>query len=72
MGFLARESVEFLHSTRLLGNMAAHEMQVPSKENLNTAIEVVEHLLVGVYILPQKASDLPKRGTNAEQAEEAS
>jgi hypothetical protein len=46
---------------RIMGNVAAHEVK-PHKENeLNTAFDVVEHLLVGVYLLPAKAAILPEK-----------
>jgi len=35
-------------------------VQANSEEELTTALEVVEHLLQGVYLIPQKASKLKK------------
>ena len=60
-GVLTQEGAEILHSTRLMGNKAAHEVKVHSGDELATAMEVVEHLMIGAYILPKKASELPKR-----------
>jgi len=61
MGILARESAEFLHATRLLGNKATHEVQAHAESDLGIALEIAEHLLMGVYVLPAKAQNLPKR-----------
>jgi hypothetical protein len=61
MGVLTKDGAEILHSLRILGNTAAHEVIPHSDEQLATAMNVVEHLLNGVYILPAVASSLPKR-----------
>ena len=62
-GVLTKEGSEILHSTRLLGNKAAHEMITLSSDTINAAMDVVEHLLIGTYILPKKAEKLPKRNS---------
>ncbi|MGB3868838.1 MAG: DUF4145 domain-containing protein [Flavobacteriales bacterium] len=49
-----------LHNLRTMGNSAAHEVKAHTSKDLATAFEVVEHLLTGIYILPAKASNLPK------------
>jgi len=46
---------------RILGNEAAHEVKPHSEETLNLAMDVVEHMLNDVYILPASTSKLPKR-----------
>lgn len=61
MGVLTQEGAEILHSLRILGNVAAHEVKPHSEETLGIAMEVVEHLLKGAYILPGVAGKLPKR-----------
>ena len=60
-GVVAREGAEILHSLRLMGNQAAHEVTPPSLADLNTAFDVIEHALQGVYILPRLAAKLPRR-----------
>lgn len=64
MGVLTKDGAEILHSLRIMGNKAAHEVKPHSEEDLNTAFDVVEHLLEGVYLLPKKAKKLPKRNQN--------
>jgi len=52
MGILTAEASKILHSIRLLGNVAVHEVNPPSIDVLNTAFEIVELLIKNVYILP--------------------
>jgi hypothetical protein len=54
-GVLNPAGAEVLHHIRTLGNAAAHEVKPHSKRRLVLALEVVEHLLRDVYILPAKA-----------------
>ncbi len=61
IGVLTKEGAEILHGTRLLGNQMAHEAKLIDERILNEAMDVVEHLLTGAYILPKKTKNLPKR-----------
>lgn len=63
LGFLAKASADFLHGLRILGNEAAHDGKRHSNEDLLSALEIVEHLLTTVYIIPVRAKNLPKRKT---------
>ena len=56
---LTPEGARILHKTRFLGNRAAHEIERPNDQTLNAAMEVVEHTLKSVYILPKIAKRLP-------------
>lgn len=60
-GLVSSEGAEILHGLRLMGNKAAHEVTPHSLADLNTAFDVIEHALQGVYILPKLAARLPKR-----------
>lgn len=55
-GVLTQEGADILHKLRVLGNDAAHEVKAHKPEELNLAMDVVEHLLQAVYILPYHAS----------------
>ena len=44
-----------LHKIRTLGNKAAHEVKPHSDRQLGLAMNIVEHLLKDVYILPKQA-----------------
>lgn len=54
-GVLTKEGADILHKLRTLGNDAAHEVKPHSDRHLGLAMDVVEHLLQGVYILPHHA-----------------
>ena len=60
-GVLTQDGAEILHSLRLMGNEAAHEVKPHNESDLNAAFDVIEHLLNGVYVLPRVASKLPRR-----------
>lgn len=60
MSLLTPAGAEILHGIRLLGNDAAHEMKAPKTKQISAAPKVIDHLLLGVYVLPQEASVLPK------------
>lgn len=60
MSLLTPAGARILHGIRLLGNDAAHEMKAPTKKQIAAALKVIDHLLLGVYVLPQEASVLPK------------
>jgi hypothetical protein len=38
-----------------MGNLAAHEVKEHTVEELSVAMDVIEHLLAGVYVMPEKA-----------------
>lgn len=61
MGILTKDGAEILHSTRLLGNKATHEVKPLGEQTLDAAMDVAEYLLKGVYILQKKTEKLPKR-----------
>ena len=52
LGFLTSEGASTLHKIRTLGNKAAHEVIPHTPEQLNLALDVCEHILNGVYLLP--------------------
>jgi predicted nucleic-acid-binding Zn-ribbon protein len=54
---LTPASATILHKIRSLGNAAAHEVKPHSERQLGLAMDVVEHLLKDVYILPKLAED---------------
>ncbi len=52
---LGRAGVEVLHKLRIVGNKFVHEMKRHDTRVLGTAFNGVEHLLLGVYILPEES-----------------
>lgn len=53
-GVLTKARADVLHQVRDLGNNAAHEARPYSADQLSLVLEVVEHLLQEVYVLPVK------------------
>jgi hypothetical protein len=51
-GLVTVEGARCLQTLRVLGNNAAHSVQRHTDQQLIAAIQVVEHLLEGTYILP--------------------
>ena len=52
---LTKDGADILHKLRVLGNKAVHEVKPHSDEQLSLAMDVVEHLIQGVYLLPIQA-----------------
>ena len=51
---LTPTSASILHKIRTLGNDAAHEVKPHSDKQLGLAMDIIEHLLNDVYILPKQ------------------
>jgi hypothetical protein len=51
---LTPASTAILHKIRTLGNAAAHEVKPHSEKQLSLAMDIIEHLLRDVYILPKQ------------------
>lgn len=60
LGVLTKADSLVLHDIRSMGNQAAHEAMPHPDEQLLLAIEVVEHLLKSVYIIPFKLAKFAK------------
>ena len=67
---IARKEAQILHSLRFMGNAAAHETKAHSAEELNIALNIVEHLLNTVYLLERQQERLQKNSRTAPDAEE--
>ena len=57
IGVLTSDGATILHKIRTLGNDAAHEVKPHKFEQLSLAMDVCEHLLQGVYILPDHTKE---------------
>ncbi len=55
-GVLSPDGAKILHKIRTLGNDAAHEVKPHDEDQLGVALDVCDHLLRDVYILPQHAA----------------
>ncbi|PKA72562.1 uncharacterized protein DUF4145 [Pseudomonas baetica] len=59
-GAITKSDVLILHKLRSLGNTAAHEAKPSSTEQLDLAMNVLEHLLLGTYLHPRLADNVFK------------
>jgi Domain of unknown function (DUF4145) len=57
-GVLSKAHAETLNTFRFLGNDAAHKRIAPPLNELEQAIEILEHLLEHIYEVPQKSLQL--------------
>lgn len=60
-GHLTQGAAEILHTHRFMGNEALHEIKRGNKDDLLIAIEIIEHLIVHIYDLPEKAKLLKRK-----------
>jgi hypothetical protein len=60
-GFITNEGANILHGLRFMGNDSAHEVKSHTIEELLIAFDVIEHVLMGVYILPAKTHTFSKK-----------
>jgi hypothetical protein len=60
-GIITKNHVKVLHEFRFLGNEAVHDLQMPSVENLEVAINIMEHTITHVYELSKEAAKIRKR-----------
>jgi hypothetical protein len=60
MNLITPDGAKILHSLRVLGNKAAHQVKPHTAEELGVAFVVIENLLQSVYILPELAKKLPQ------------
>ena len=56
-GFLTQDHAKVLHDCRFLGNKALHELKTPKIEELKIAIEILEHTINNLYVIPYKFED---------------
>ncbi len=60
-GKLTEQNANILHEHRFLGNDAIHELSIPSKEDLELAIEIVENVFDTLYETPSKGQRLKSK-----------
>jgi hypothetical protein len=60
-GKLTKQGSEILHKIRTLGNEAAHEVKPHEERDLSLAMDVVENLLMGLYIFSVKFREKEKK-----------
>jgi hypothetical protein len=56
-GVTTPQGAGILHRIRTMGNDAAHEVKPHTERQLSVALDIVEHMLKDVYILPRQVED---------------
>jgi len=56
--FINPQHENILHKLRFLGNEALHALQSPSQEEINTAVDIIEHIIESLYEILGKAEIL--------------
>jgi Domain of unknown function (DUF4145) len=56
---LTKDGADILHKLRNMGNSAAHEAKPHTGAELDIALDVLDHLLNSVFIIPHHAKKLP-------------
>lgn len=57
-GVLSDKQAEILHSHRFLGNVAAHQAQQASREEILVALEIAESMMKTIYILSKLSEEI--------------
>lgn len=57
-GHVSNSDRKLLHAIRFLGNDAAHNITEPKYTEIRVALDIVEHILNTLFILPKKARSL--------------
>lgn len=52
------EGARFLHKLRVLGNEAAHEVKAHNSMQLELAMQIIEHMLDGTYVIPARVKSV--------------
>ena len=60
-GFITKHQEAILHELRFLGNDVLHELQMPSKKDIDAALDILEHIVVSLYEISEKAETLKNR-----------
>jgi hypothetical protein len=53
LGHVSDKALPFIDRLREIGNISAHQIQTIDTDSLKHAVEIINHLLKSVYILPQ-------------------
>jgi hypothetical protein len=60
-GLLTKSQASVMHMRRFLGHKAAHETSPADEKVLKASMQIAEHMLTSVYLLPTLARDMKKR-----------
>jgi hypothetical protein len=60
-GFISQQHEDILHKLRFLGNDALHDLQTPTKKEIDAALDIIEHIIESLYEILRKASILKQK-----------
>ena len=63
-GFVTQQYESILHKLRFLGNEALHELQKPTQEEIDAALDIIEHIIESLYEILGKADIIKKWKNN--------
>ncbi|CAH6905488.1 conserved hypothetical protein [Vibrio chagasii] len=55
---VTQEGADTLHKLRVLGNSSAHEVKAHDSRQLELALQIIEHMLEGTYIIPARVENV--------------
>jgi hypothetical protein len=59
-GVFLKRDADYLHQHRFLGNEAVHELAAPPEGEFEIALQILEHLLTTIYVMPRLDEKLRK------------
>ncbi|GHU77944.1 hypothetical protein FACS189462_1170 [Spirochaetia bacterium] len=60
-GIITSAQKDALHQLQFLGNDALHDLATPKTEEIEAALDIVEHIIDDIYEVPAKAAILKRR-----------
>jgi uncharacterized C2H2 Zn-finger protein len=60
-GFISSQQENILHKLRFLGNDALHDLQMPTKEEIDAALDIIENIIESLYEILGKANILKQK-----------
>ena len=62
-GFISPQHENILHKLRFLGNDALHDLQTPTQKEVDSALDIIEHIIESLYEILGKAKNLKRKKT---------
>ena len=59
--FVSKDITDLLHGVRFLGNDAVHKIDIPKREELNSAWNLINNLLGSIYVVQTARGILPRQ-----------
>ena len=60
-GFISQQQENIMHKLRFLGNDALHDLQIPTKEEIDAALDIIENIIESLYEILGKANILKQK-----------